>query len=97
MSQNFVKKALANQTGMQSLISNAKWFAIEGECVHCGKSTLQKAHTNPLRALGGLITCTSCNVTESFTNYFSKAAFPIQKMPDGALPFYLEELDKEKE
>lgn len=77
---------------IEKMIPNASWEDIDGDCVHCGKSTLQKTHTNPLRSLGGLITCTSCNVTESFTNYFIKAASPIQKMSPGAIPYYLDKL-----
>lgn len=93
MMEKFIKDALANQASMKALIPNASWQDMEGECPNCGKTTLQKAHTSPLRTLGGLVTCTSCNRTESFTNYIAKSMFPIQNMPEGA-PFYLENLDK---
>jgi len=92
MNDKLIKDALDDQAGMKALISNASWQHVEGECVNCGKSTLQKSHTNPMRAMGGLITCTSCNRTESFTNYIAKSMFPIQKMPEGALPFFFGEL-----
>jgi ssDNA-binding Zn-finger/Zn-ribbon topoisomerase 1 len=88
MKEKLIKDALDNQAGMKALISNASWQDMDGECSNCGKATLQKAHTNPMRTLGGLVTCTSCNRTESFTNHFIKSAFPIEKMPEGALPFY---------
>lgn len=94
MNDKLIKDALGNQAAMNALISNASWQDIAGECSNCGKATLQKAHTNPMKALGGLVTCASCNHTESFTNYFIKSAFPIQKMPEGALQFYFEEQKK---
>lgn len=96
MNDKLIKDALDDKAGMKALISNSSWQDAEGECVNCGKSTLQKSHTNPMRTMGGLITCTSCNRTESFTNYIAKSMFPIQKMPEAALPFFFGELEKEE-
>jgi hypothetical protein len=91
MMEKFIKDALDNQAGMKALITNASWQDIEGECLNCGKCNLQKAHTNPMRALGGLVTCTNCNRTESFTSHIAKSMFPIQKMIGGALTSYIKD------
>lgn len=34
----------------------------------------------------GLVTCTQCTFTEGFRNWVMKLIFPVQKLPEGALP-----------
>lgn len=86
-----------NKQGQDVLLGPRDWQKFEGKCNYCEQETLEFSRGVSLRVYGGLVHCKSCDKTESPTNYFGKAMFPIQKMPDGALPFYLEELDKKKE
>ena len=97
MNDEEIKKILeTNKQGQAALLGCRNWQELQGKCNYCEQETLEYSRGISLRTYGGLVHCKSCNRTESPTNYFAKAAFPIQKMPDGALPFYLNELSKEE-
>lgn len=97
MSEDEIKKIVeTNNQGQAALLGCRNWEEFKGKCNSCEQESLEYSRGISLRAYGGLVRCKSCNRTESPTNYFAKAMFPIQKMPDGALPFYLNELCKEE-
>jgi len=50
-----------------------------------------------MRVLGGIFRCKSCGNVESTTMHLAKSMFPVQKMPDGALPFYLNSITEKEE
>lgn len=81
----------------EKLLFNNKWEDFSGECTGCGQETLETSRGMSLRALGGVIHCKSCNMIESLTNHIGKSMFPIQKMPPGALPLFLDNLEEKKD
>jgi hypothetical protein len=50
-----------------------------------------------MRALSGIFRCKSCGNVESTTMHLAKSMFPVQKMPDGALSFYLNNIQEKEE
>ena len=84
-------------SGMLSLLCGAKFQNTPGKCAKCDEENLESAHGNPMRALSGIFRCKSCGNVESTTMHLAKSMFPVQKMPDGALPFYLDSITEKEE
>lgn len=81
----------------EKLLFNSKWEDFSGECTSCGQETLEMSRSGYSLRPHGVIHCKSCNIVESLTNHVGKSMFPLQRMPEGALPFYLKQFEKKEE
>jgi len=57
-------------------------------CSSCGSEEVDRSMSPLGSAFSGSIICKACGRRESVMVHIAKTAFPVQKMPDGALPFY---------
>ncbi len=97
MSHYFKKIISDNSLGMMSLLGGAKFEEVAGKCTKCDAENLEMSRGISLRVYAGIFRCKSCGHTESTSMHLMKSSFPIQKMPEGALPFYLNNLEDEKD
>ena len=64
------------------------------DCPRCGKTKLNR-HSTGFSAYAGVMGCPDeeCGFREGVMTFLGKSLFPVQKMPEGAVPIY----DKEPE
>lgn len=69
---------------------------VSGQCTRCGKGDLRLYRGMSLRNNSGIFKCNSCGHVESYNSQIIKSAFPIQKIQDGAIPYYLDLMAERK-
>jgi predicted RNA-binding Zn-ribbon protein involved in translation (DUF1610 family) len=77
------------QPGEKLLLAGHAKSSAGHPCPRCKSDKLDKYRpTLPLRVLSGLYYCPDCGYRNSTTNHLGQLMFPVQSLPDGALPIY---------
>jgi predicted RNA-binding Zn-ribbon protein involved in translation (DUF1610 family) len=82
-------KSIAAQHPVKLEIPGMSRRPADHPCPQCESDKLVKInHPIPLRTYSGLYHCPDCGYRNSTTNHLGRLMFPVQKMPEGALPLY---------
>lgn len=65
------------------------WVPADLTCTRCGSKETERTASLPFqRALSGVVRCKACGHREGMMSHIARAAFPVERMPEGARPIY---------